>query len=107
MKVQCWLEVNVITPSNLFAHWRCWDGQLSNRKYLQRGMKIIWHAVIWVIWNCRNNIIFNNVGVDVEDAVENIKLLSWKWSLSRLKMHPCLFYEWQWNPKWCLDYSRA
>jgi hypothetical protein len=29
-------------------------------------------------------------------------VLSWKWSLSRLKLAPCLYYEWCWNPGDCL-----
>jgi hypothetical protein len=29
-------------------------------------------------------------------------MLSLKWSLSRLKIQPCLYYEWRWNPRWCL-----
>lgn len=90
VKLQSWLEVNVITPSNLFSHWRCWDGQLSNWKELKRGMRLIWHTAIWTIWNCRNNIIFKNGGVEVEEVVEDIKMLSWKW----LKIQPCLYYEW-------------
>lgn len=30
------------------------------------------------------------------------KVLSWQWSLSRLKIATCLFYEWCWNPRFCL-----
>jgi hypothetical protein len=31
--------------------------------------------------------------------VDEIKLVSWHWSLSRLKFASCLFYEWCWNPR--------
>lgn len=109
LTLQNWLEVNFIIsiPSNLFSHCRCWDGLLSNRKESKRGMRIIWHTTIWVIWNFRNNIIFNNGGIEVEDVLDEIKMLSWKWSLARLRIHLCLYYEWRWNPKWCLGILRA
>jgi hypothetical protein len=34
---QNWLEVNCITPSNICAHWRCWDALVPDRKYLKRA----------------------------------------------------------------------
>lgn len=75
---------------------------VTNRKELKRGFRLIWHTTIWAIWNVRNNIIFNNVALDVDEVVEDIKLLSWKWSVARLRIQPCLLYEWRWDPKWCL-----
>ncbi|AES93778.1 hypothetical protein MTR_5g007390 [Medicago truncatula] len=104
--IQLWLEVNMVTPSNLLTHWRCWDGLGQNTKELKRGFRIIWHASIWAIWKTRNNIIFNNAGIEVQEVVEEIKMLSWKWNLSRLKIQVCLFYEWCWDPKWCMGVLR-
>jgi len=37
--------------------------------------------------------IFNDKMIAVGEAVDQIKLLSWQWSLSRLKIETCLFYE--------------
>jgi hypothetical protein len=49
----------------------------------------------------RNDRIFNDAICGVEEVVEAVKVLSWRWSLSRLKAPACLFYEWCWNPKAC------
>ena len=46
-----WFQTNLIIPENLFAHWKCWDGLLVNRKESKRGMRIIWHTALWLIWN--------------------------------------------------------
>jgi len=35
--------------------------------------------------------------------VDGIKMLSWKWSLERLNLFPCLFYEWCWDMGDCLN----
>lgn len=64
----------------------------------KRGYWLIWHSVIWVLWKARNEKIVKNLARDCEDIVDEIKVLSLKWSLSRLKGSPRLFYEWSWDP---------
>jgi len=44
-------------------------------------------------------IIFNNLTKDPGEIVEEIKVQSWQWVLSRLMSPPCLLYEWSWNPR--------
>jgi len=50
-------------------------------------------ATIWVIWRSRNERMINNVVKESDVMAEDIKVLSWRWSLTRLKCSPCLFYE--------------
>jgi hypothetical protein len=80
-KVLGWLEMNFITPQNLFLHFECWDGEVKHKK-LRKGCRLIWHATLWVIWNSRNNKFFNNITKEIDDMVEEVKVLSWQWSLS-------------------------
>jgi len=56
-----------------------------------------------MIWKERNARIFKNQYKDHGEVVDDIKGLSWCWSLSRLRIASCLFYEWCWNPKECLN----
>jgi len=46
--------------------------------------------------------VFHNVEKEAEELVEEVKLLSWKWTLSIVKVPSFLFYEWNWNPRDCL-----
>lgn len=41
-----WLGFNFITPSNLFRHWDCWNGEACN-KHICKWFWLIWHASIW------------------------------------------------------------
>lgn len=50
----------------------------------------------------RNDRIFNNSIGEVEEVVEDVKVLLWRWCLSWLQGPACLFYECHWNPKACL-----
>jgi hypothetical protein len=73
-------------------------GTGRNRK---KGMMLLWHAYIWTLWFLRNNKVFNDGIMDVDEAVESIKRVSWQWFIDRLATTLCLFYEWRWNPGVC------
>jgi hypothetical protein len=45
--------------------------------------------------------IFNGVEKEYKDIVEDVKVLSWKWSVDRLKVTQSLFHEWCWDPGDC------
>jgi len=96
-----WLGFSFVSPSNMFIHWGCWN-EASTNKRIRKGYRMILHAAVWIIWRVRNDHVFNNSICEVEEIVEAIKVLLWRWTLSRLKVPACLFYEWCWNPKECL-----
>lgn len=97
-----WLEINFITPNDLFVQFECWTNEVVSRRH-RKGFLLIWHATIWSIWKERNDRIFNNKEKGVEEIVDEIKAVSWVWMLSRLKIASFLFYEWTWNPRECLN----
>lgn len=96
-----WVGNMFIMPPNLFSHWACWNAG-SSRKKVVKGLRLIWHSTIWAIWKGRNDKIFNNKEVDVLELVEEVKVLSWRWCLSRTNTPSCFFYEWCWDPLVCL-----
>jgi hypothetical protein len=75
---------------------------LSRNKKIQKGYRIIWHPAIWTIWRVRNDFIFNNSPFGIDEMVEDIKVLAWRWVLSRVNFPVSLYYEWTWNPQECL-----
>jgi len=93
---------NFLTPPNLFILVICWSREFRLKR-LGRGAWLIWHTVVWVVWNSRNNILFKNKIMEVHEMVDQVKVLSWQWSLSRLNIATCLFYEWCWHPHFCLQ----
>jgi len=97
-----WLQVNFITPPNLILIFMCWSSEICSKK-MRKGAWIIWHAVIWVVWKTRNDIIFNNKMCAVDDMVEQNKTLAWHWNLNRSSLVSCVFYEWCCNPNECLN----
>jgi hypothetical protein len=95
-----WLGVVIVMPPNLFILFECLSETASSKKG-KNCFRLVWHSVIWVIWLARNNVIFNNVIKEPLEIIEDDKVISWKWSAVRLKILPCLFYEWCWDPGNC------
>jgi hypothetical protein len=95
-----WLSVVIVMPNSIASLFRMTRGAANNKKTRQ-GLLMVWHVTIWSIWKARNNTIFASGVSSPSDIIEAIKVLSWKWSLARLKVKPCLFYEWCWVPGDC------
>jgi hypothetical protein len=91
-KIFNWLGVVIVMPPNLFTLFDCVSESTRNSK-MRRGFRLVWHSVIWLLWKARNDVIFNNTVEDLLEIVERVKILSWKWSVERLKISPCLYYE--------------
>ncbi|GAU21872.1 hypothetical protein TSUD_33690 [Trifolium subterraneum] len=96
-----WLGVVIVAPPSLMLLFKVMKGAARGKK-TRSGFFMIWHATIWCIWKAQNKSIFDNDSFIPDDIVENIKVVSWKWSLARMKTSPCMFYEWNWDPGECL-----
>jgi hypothetical protein len=104
MRVWCevfkWIGVQIVIPPSLHMLLELIRGAARNTK-LRNGYMLIWHTTLWCIWKARNNSIFSTNTFLPMVIVDGVKVLSWKWSLVRLKTLPCLFYEWSWDPGDC------
>jgi hypothetical protein len=96
-----WLGVSIVIPPSVSSLFEIVKGAARNAK-IRNGYVLIWHATIWSLWKARNNAIFKGVSFIPNEIVDSIKVSSWKWSIHRLKVAPCLFYEWLWDPGECL-----
>lgn len=92
-KLMSWLNYFFPIPPNLFVHLECWSGGGRNNK-IKKGFWLIWHSTIWVLWKVQNDTIFKNLNYEVDAIVDDVKVLSWRWLLSRTHVPTCLFYEW-------------
>jgi hypothetical protein len=67
-----------------------------------KGVLMVWHAVVWALWRARNDKIFNDKEVNVEELFDKIQISLWKWLIAKKIRAPCLFYEWCVNPLDCI-----
>jgi hypothetical protein len=97
-----WVDHSSMLPPTLLHSFALLSGCGSGKKG-KKGMMLIWHTFVWLIWRARNNRIFNNGSIDADEVIESIKRLSWQWYIERMAKSPCLFYEWRWNPGDCFQ----
>jgi hypothetical protein len=98
-----WLGFTIILPSNIVSSLAILLNCAKNKNE-KVGLCLIWSTLVCVVWNARNNHIFNNAMATSEDLVEEVKILSWKWYISRVAKGPFLLYEWTWNPLDCMRF---
>ncbi|KAK2354046.1 hypothetical protein QL285_091613 [Trifolium repens] len=92
-----WLGLIIIIPPSLLISFAMFVEVVADKR-AKKVLIAIWNATVWVLWISHNDCVFNNKVPNVEEMVDRIKLLSWKWFLSRLAKGPCLLYEWNWSP---------
>jgi hypothetical protein len=96
-----WLGLNIVIPPNLFILFLCFKDGAGNKK-VRKGFLLIWHSTLWFLWKTRNGLIFNSVFKAPKEVVEEIMVTTWRWSVHRLSIAPCLLYEWQRQLRFCL-----
>ncbi|KAK2455982.1 hypothetical protein QL285_003391 [Trifolium repens] len=96
-----WIGVTIVIPPSLSVLFELVKGAARNAK-IRKGFLLIWHASLWTIWRARNSSIFATGNFSPRAIVEEIKIVSWKWCLARLKVTPFMYYEWIWDPGDCL-----
>jgi exonuclease III len=97
-----WLGLVIVMPPSIMILFDCVSESAKN-KMVRKGLRFVWHTVVWSLWCERNKEIFNNVKREALEIVEEVKVLSWRWSVDRLKIAPCSYYEWIWDPGGCFS----
>jgi hypothetical protein len=68
----------------------------------RKGILLVWHATIWLLWRTRNEKKFQDKGNNVIELMDRIKRTFWEWLLAKKANAPRLFYEWHVNPLDCI-----
>lgn len=61
---------------------------------------LIWHTVVWSLWEHRNGIILSNGNYDFMSLLDRIKYTSWKWFLAKSR-------SWSISTLWLVHYPKG
>jgi hypothetical protein len=100
--VHRWFGVTSVVPSTMSSMCESFLKVYRIGKNGHKGVLMVWHAVVWALWRARNDKIFNDKEVNVEELFDKIQISSWKWLIAKKISAPCLFYEWCVNPLDCI-----
>ncbi|MCI22238.1 F-box family protein, partial [Trifolium medium] len=73
-----WLGVVYISPPNLSITFASMAG-MGDSKRRKKGLLLLWQVVLWSIWRACNDRLFNNIEASVNEVVDSVKHLAWKW----------------------------
>jgi len=78
-----WIGVQFVYHGNLMTYFMQFHLLNLNQKQ-NLVWKSLWIAIIWSIWNHRNNVVFKDERVDVEEIFYMHRLKSWMWMKKKL-----------------------
>lgn len=78
-----WLGLVIVFPLNLFILCALMVESCSD-KVARRGMILVWHTTVWMLGSIRNGKKNYNRSCLLEEVVDRIKEVSWRWFLSRM-----------------------
>ena len=79
-----WWGVSCCINSNIIAWLDGWNGFCPS-SLMKRAWSIVFFAVVWTIWECRNDVVFRGTKADFCLALDSIKFRVALW----FKNHGC------------------
>ena len=101
-QVRQWIGFAGADTNNVADHFVQFIHMTSSGKAKRSFLQLIWLLVTWVLWNERNNRMFNNVTTDVPKLLDKIKSLSLAWLMAKKAMFVYGTQWWWLNPLACL-----
>ncbi|XP_058733909.1 uncharacterized protein LOC131605584 [Vicia villosa] len=74
--IALWLDVKLVGEQGGYIHLEQFILSLIGKMPKQK-VCLVWLTTVWSIWNARNNFMFNNEDVVLDEVIVNIKVVSW------------------------------
>ncbi|XP_057452097.1 uncharacterized protein LOC130743896 [Lotus japonicus] len=97
-----WLGTPTVLPYDCVSHLQQHVSLQLNSKQNQL-FRVIWFAVVWMVWGRRNSVIFKGASWVEDEVFDGIQMRVWFWLTGRVKGFGFSVYEWLSNPILCLQ----
>ena len=78
-KVRSWLGVSGPDPLNVSDHFFQFTHSAGGLRARRSFMQLVWLLCAWIIWNNRNQRLFNNTGSSIDQLLDKVKRYSLWW----------------------------
>jgi len=74
-----WFGVSGVEPHSIRDHFLQFTYYLGGSKARRLFLQLLWLLCIWLVWNERNNRLFNNIQTPIIDLMKKVKYNSYWW----------------------------
>jgi hypothetical protein len=94
-KVHRWFGLTAVLSDSVGSLFRCFLQSIRHRKQASKGVTLVWHALIWILWKAHDEWIFTAIVIGPEEIFDHIQVVSWKCLMAK-KVSPRMVYRTFW-----------
>jgi hypothetical protein len=100
--IRPWIDILGVDPHNISEHFIQFIHYTGHSKTRRSFLQLIWLLCVWLVWNERNNRLFNNIQTPIDHLLDKVKFILFWW----LKANNTTFvygsHRWWSDPMFCL-----
>jgi len=77
--IRSWIGVSGVDPHIIYEHFIQFTHYIGHSRIRQTFLQLIWLLCVWLVWNERNNKLFNNVQIPITQILDKVKFHSFWW----------------------------
>lgn len=95
-EVMVWWNLVWVSPASIKNLFLFWEG-FKFKNLAKSCWQATFYAVLWTIWLCRNDTVFNNKAWEVDDIMDLVKTRMAVWIKGRFNLHVYSVEDFKWN----------
>jgi hypothetical protein len=100
--IRSWIRVLGVDPHNIREHFIQFIHYTGHSKTHISFLQLIWLLCVWLVWNERNNRLFNNIQTPIDHLLDKVKFHSFWWLKANNTTFVYSSHRWWSNPMFCL-----
>jgi len=77
--IRSWIGVSGVEPYDISEHLFQFIHFTGHSRKRKSFLQLVWLLCVWMVWNARNNRIYNNIHTTIEKILEKVKFQSLWW----------------------------
>jgi hypothetical protein len=77
--IRSWIGISGVDPHNISEHFYQFTHSTGHSKARRSFLQLIWLLCVWLVWNERNNRLFNNIETPILQLLDKVKFNSFWW----------------------------
>jgi len=101
--IKSWIGVSGVEEKYVGEHFHQFIHYLGYSKARRSFLQLLWLFCVWLVWNERNNRLFNNIETPIEQLLDKVKFHSLWWLKANKTIFVYGYQSWWSNLLFCLS----